>query len=91
MVMLMEEKVKGALKFAGGEKMVEWEKYFGAGPYGAALSIGAGALILAFPGLMTLTVGAYLIIRGVLEVFKYTRLKSLRAVEMANHIAKAFN
>jgi hypothetical protein len=87
----MKERVKRAIKFAGGENMIEWEKYFGTGPYGAALSIGAGALILAFPDLMTLIVGAYLIIRGALEIFKYTRLKSMRVVGMANQIAKAFS
>ena len=72
----MVGKVKEFLRVAGAEKMVEWDKYFGMGLYGAVLSIGAGILILSFPGLVTYIVGLYLILRGVLEFLRYGKRKT---------------
>jgi len=77
----MAGKVKDLLKVAGADKMVEWEKHFGASLYGALLSIIAGILIFAFPGLVTYIVGLYLILRGVIELFRYAKRKALRTLE----------
>lgn len=73
----MAGKVKEFLKVAGADKMVEWDKHFGASLYGALLSISAGILIFAFPNLITYIVGLYLILRGILELLRYGKRKTL--------------
>jgi hypothetical protein len=71
---------KDILSVAGGDRLVNWDKYFGAGLYGAFLSIAAGLLILGFPMLVPYIVGIYLLLKGVLEAFKYTQRKVRQAV-----------
>jgi uncharacterized membrane protein HdeD (DUF308 family) len=63
------------LVMAGGDRMVNWDKYFGMGLYGAFLSIACGLLILGFPALVSYIVGIFLIARGAIEAFKYAQRK----------------
>jgi hypothetical protein len=68
------------LSVAGGDRLVNWDKYFGAGLYGAFLSIAAGLLILGFPALVSYIVGIFLIARGAIEAFKYAQRKVAQKV-----------
>lgn len=61
------------LTVAGGDRVVNWDKYFGMGYYGAVLSVIAGMLILVFPDLVPYIVAIYLIARGFMEALRHTR------------------
>lgn len=71
---------KDILVMAGGDKLVNWENYFGMGLYGAFLSIAAGILILGFPLLVPYIVGVFLVLKGLLEAFRYTKRKVKAAI-----------
>jgi len=64
---------KDILAVAGGDRIVNWDKYFGMGYYGAVLSVIAGILILAYPNLVPYIVGLFLIAKGFLEATRYTK------------------
>jgi len=64
---------KDILAVAGGDRIVNWNKYFGMGYYGAVLSVIAGILILAYPDLVPYIVAIYLIFRGFLEALRHTK------------------
>lgn len=64
---------KDILAVAGGDRVVNWDKYFGMGYYGAVLSIVAGILILAWPNLVPYIVAVYLIFRGFMEAMRHTK------------------
>jgi hypothetical protein len=64
---------KDILVVAGGDRVVNWDKYFGMGYYGAVLSVIAGILILAYPNLVPYIVGLFLIAKGFLEATRYTK------------------
>jgi uncharacterized membrane protein HdeD (DUF308 family) len=68
------------LGVAGGERLVNWDKYFGMGLYGAFLSIAAGILILGFPNLVSYIVGLFLVCKGGLEAVRYTKRKLASAI-----------
>ena len=72
---------KDILRATGGDKIVDWDRHFGMGLYGAVLSIAAGLLILIFPALVPLIVGLFLVIRGCLELFRYSKRKVVGAVK----------
>jgi hypothetical protein len=69
------------LRVSGGEKVIEWDRYFGMGIYGAILSILAGLLILIFPWLMTFIVGVFLILMGIWELLRHTKRKVVSVVK----------
>jgi len=71
---------KDILSVAGGDRLVNWEKYFGVGLYGAFLSMAAGLLILGFPNLVSYIVGLFLVAKGALEAFRYTKRKVQQTV-----------
>ena len=71
---------KDVLRVTGGERITDWNKYFGIGLYGAILSLGAGILILVFPSLITVIVGLYLIFRGLLELLRYSKRKVIKSL-----------
>ncbi|MDD4308061.1 MAG: DUF3096 domain-containing protein [Thermoplasmata archaeon] len=64
---------KDILAVAGGDRIVNWDKYFGMGYYGAVLSVIAGILILAYPDLVPYIVAVYLIFRGFMEALRHTK------------------
>jgi hypothetical protein len=68
------------LAAAGGDRIVNWDRYFGMGLYGAALSVVAGILILAYPDLVPYIVGLFLIAKGALEALRYTKRKLAKAI-----------
>lgn len=72
---------KDILRVTGGEKIVDWDRHFGMGIYGAVLSITAGLLILIFPALVSIIVGLFLVLRGCLELFRYSKRKVVTAVK----------
>jgi len=70
---------KDILAVAGGDRIVNWDKYFGMGYYGAVLSVLAGMLILVFPDLVPYIVALYLITRGFMEALRHTK-KQVKAL-----------
>lgn len=68
------------LAVAGGDRVVNWDKYFGMGYYGAVLSIIAGALILVYPNLVPYIVAVYLIFRGFMEALRHTKSQLKKAI-----------
>ena len=71
---------KDILVVAGGDRVVNWDKYFGMGYYGAVLSVIAGILILMWPNLVPYIVAVYLIFRGFMEALRHTKSQLKKAI-----------